>query len=66
MVQKLAIYMQSGIREYWVVDPQAPAVLVYWKDENGHQRYQVYGREDVISATSVPDLVVAVADILSP
>ena len=66
MVQKLAIYMQSGIREYWVVDPQAPAVLVYWKDENGHQRYQVYGREDVIPSTSVPDLLVAVADILSP
>ena len=66
MVLKLATYMQSGVREYWVVDPAGHAVLVYWFEENGNQRYQVYESGETISSASIPGLAVSVADVFAP
>ena len=66
MVLKLATYMQSGVREYWVVEPAGHTVLAYWFEENGNQRYQVFERGETIASASIPGLAVPVADIFAP
>lgn len=34
MIVKLGLYQQSGVREYWIVDPQNRRTLVYFFEEN--------------------------------
>ena len=34
MILKLRKYMNAGVREYWIVDPENEAVLVYYFEEN--------------------------------
>lgn len=40
-VQKLELYKNSGVREYWIVDPEEERVLVYFFEQN-HDSIQVY------------------------
>ena len=42
LIVKRAEYGRAGLRDYWVVDPDEPSIVVYRADENGrlteHQR----------------------------
>ena len=35
MNQKFQVYEESGVREYWIVEPTEKIVLVYVLNENG-------------------------------
>lgn len=34
MVTKLNLYMNHGVKEYWIVDPMNERILIYYLDEN--------------------------------
>lgn len=45
---KLLKYMNAGVREYWIVDPEKKYVAVYLADEDGGYDVSVYSFEDII------------------
>lgn len=49
MVLKLSKYMNAGVREYWILDPQSRRVLTYWfgpaESEIGFATYTMF--EDI-------------------
>ncbi len=42
LLKKGDLYMESGIREYWVVDPMNTTISIYGYDEFDIQSYRVY------------------------
>jgi prevent-host-death family protein len=48
MVDKLNTYMLSGVREFWVVDPNKHLVLVYGFSDSKIDEYATYGSGDTV------------------
>ena len=46
--EKYRLYERSGVREYWVVDPNARAILAYRRGENGY-----YNNEEILEKTGI-------------
>ena len=57
---KLALYRESGVREYWIVDPVHGRVLVYFfdNDDMDHDPVTIYGIRDTVKANIYDDLYV--------
>ena len=47
-IYKLNAYMMYGVKEYWIVDPDAKKIFVYAKNKKGFARPKVYTFEDKI------------------
>ena len=47
-ILKLRKYQQSGVREYWIVDPASRMVVVYRFDDPKDSPYQTYSFDDTI------------------
>ena len=41
MVTKLNLYMNHGVKEYWIVDPIDKRILVYYLDENDEIQFNL-------------------------
>jgi Uma2 family endonuclease len=52
---KFQIYLDAGVREYWVIEPKEKKVQVHIL-ENGHFISSVYKEDAVISVTTLPPL----------
>lgn len=62
--RKLALYAETGVREYWFVDPQSRSVTVH--AEPAGDRYQRVERaEDVARSVVVPGLSVDLASLFA-
>lgn len=48
---KLGLYQQSGVREYWIVDPAYKSVQVFTLDNGFLRITEEYGQEDVARVT---------------
>lgn len=59
---KLFKYRTAGVREYWIVNPQKRAVIVY--DFEQEKRTNHYSFEDTISVCIFEDLSICIADLL--
>lgn len=46
-ITKLALYERSGVREYWIVDPEARATTVY-RFQGGGLRFTTYRFDEPI------------------
>ena len=42
LITKLNLYMQYGVKEYWIVNPMKNAITVYWLNDEG-----VYEQTDI-------------------
>lgn len=50
MIDKLNTYRLSGVKEYWVIDPKQEKIMIYEFDNCEIERFQVYGKEDVVQS----------------
>jgi Uma2 family endonuclease len=59
MKDKLALYEKRGVREYWIVQPDAKIVMVFYAvKKNTYGKPMVFGAEDVITSKIFEDLKV--------
>lgn len=63
--EKLRLYAASGVREYWVVDLTADAVVVH-RDPNvsGYSKVSRHDQSSAISPAAMPDILLDVDSIL--
>ncbi|MFN8558787.1 MAG: Uma2 family endonuclease [Dehalococcoidia bacterium] len=62
---KLPLYAAAGIIEVWLVNLVAQVVEVYRDPApEGYRRHTVHGRGESIALLALPDVAVAVAEIL--
>lgn len=53
-VRKLNLYMDAGVREYWIIDPDRQKTIVYWLNEVQFKT-EVYTFEDRIKVSIYDD-----------
>ena len=61
---KVSEYQNSGIAEYWIVDPIEQKISVLVLEKDGY-RQTVFAKDDVIGSTAFPQLSVTADSILS-
>ncbi len=61
-VLKLNLYMEAGVQEYWIVDPQNQTVLVYFFEKEAFQVKQ-YTFQDKVKANIYNDLYIDFTDL---
>lgn len=63
---KLVLYQKYGVKEYWIVDPEARTINVYRIDISGkYFPERVYTSNDEISSSLFPDLNIIVNEIFN-
>lgn len=60
---KLKLYRATGVREYWIVDPNFETVEVYKFEGHVFSAPDAYGTEDVIKVSIFDDLTINLSDI---
>ena len=60
---KRELYARHGVREYWLVDPEAATVAVLLLDDGELKVAGVYGEGDTLKATALEGFTVVLADI---
>ncbi|MFG6321528.1 MAG: Uma2 family endonuclease [Lachnospiraceae bacterium] len=55
-VKKLNLYMDAGVREYWIVNPQQQTILVYFFEEDIHVRQYTF--DDTIKVNIYDDFTI--------
>jgi Uma2 family endonuclease len=64
---KVPLYARAGIREVWLVDLAASAVEVYREPTpEGYRQVRRFGRGETLSPEALPDINLALDDILGP
>lgn len=56
MLKKLDLYIQTGIREYWLVDPDAKQIMVYWFEGDDIKGCRVADGQKKIGSMLFPGL----------
>ena len=60
---KRELYARHGVKEYWLVDPEAATVAVLLLDEGELKVTGVYGEGDTLSSAVMSGFSIALADI---
>jgi Uma2 family endonuclease len=53
MFRKFQKYLEAGVREYWVINPETQVVQVHII-ENGHYISAIYKNDDLIPVSVLP------------
>lgn len=62
---KFSVYEESGVKEYWIVDPHNRLVLVYVLQDNHYIGLHPFAEGDTIESVIFPELKITVEDIFS-
>jgi Uma2 family endonuclease len=64
MREKLSLYEEVGVKEYWVVDPSEEIFMVFTLSSSGqYGKPNVYAAEDAIKTEIFPDLSVNLKEV---
>jgi len=61
-ITKMNKYQQAGVREYWIIDPQAEIVLLH--DFENPENSKKYGYEDSIKSNVLDGFEIRIADFI--
>lgn len=59
MVDKLNTFMISGVREFWLVDPDQESILVYGFKDLDIDQFRIYRKPETVQSYWFPDLEIA-------
>lgn len=65
MIDKLNTYMLSGVKEFWIVDPDKQGVIVYAFEDYEIQEYTSYNRGDTLRSYYFEGLQIELDDIFA-
>jgi prevent-host-death family protein len=65
MLRKLDLYLQTGVREYWMVDPDKREVMLYCFDKMEIQDYQTVSGNGTIQSRAFPGLEICLGDMFT-
>ncbi|KUO94650.1 Uma2 family endonuclease [Ferroacidibacillus organovorans] len=60
---KLRTYRQTGVREYWLIDPHNQTLEVYKLNDNVFVEPVVYGNNEVVQVGIFDDLFIDLSDV---
>ena len=64
-IVKLSLYMNAGVKEYWLVSPEEQSVLVYRFSENTILPSELYDRKDRAGIHSLPGCTIDLGDVFA-
>ncbi|MCL6635186.1 MAG: Uma2 family endonuclease [Peptococcaceae bacterium] len=62
-VKKSRLYYTHGVREYWIVDPDAKVVEIFTPGEKNWNLFQSYDAEEILLSPLLPGLEIHLKDI---
>jgi len=65
MIDKLNTFMLSGVKEFWIVDPEQLMVIVYSFENYSMNEYAIYRAGEVVRSTFFEGLEIAIDDIFA-
>lgn len=65
LLVKLNLYMRSGVKEYWYVDPDHESLTAYTFDSLEIQDCQTYRKDEMLSSSSLPGICISLAEVFS-
>ena len=55
---KFELYEESGVREYWVIEPKNQSVEVFVLENDVYKRIRTYVQDDIAPCNTLPDLTI--------
>jgi prevent-host-death family protein len=65
MLMKLDVYMQGGVCEYWIVNPDKMEVYIYSFKESNIEDYRVCRKDDTIVSSAFKNLEISFGEVFA-
>ncbi len=63
LVRKKKLYLEHGVPEYWIVDPEASTVTVLVRGESAWREHGLFRRGDTVTSIIMKGVAAAVSDV---
>lgn len=60
---KLDLYARHGVREYWIVDPDAKTVMLLWRGRSRFEVVSIYGAEQNLRSPTLRGFSLDLAEV---
>jgi len=65
MVKKLDLYMSTGIKEYWVVDPNAEHIIIYSFEDSNIDSTNMFKKNEKLESLIYPEFQLEINEIFA-
>jgi Uma2 family endonuclease len=62
---KLKKYLEAGVKEYWIIDPESKSAQVYILQDDHNANMSLYNAKDIISGTVLKGLQVDLQEVFA-